>query len=170
MKRLPVWFERTENLAIAAAVVVAFVHLHFAWWWLPVLFLAFDASMAGYLLDSRVGAVCYNLAHFYAGPAVLLLCYVLSGTRWCAFVGLVWAFHIAGDRVLGYGLKFTSSFQDTHLGRIGKQRLPRGHAPSCGGTDRRGPGGFSPKTRYMLARSPRRRPACLRVVLRAAGE
>jgi len=39
-------------------------------------------------------------------------------------VGLLWAFHIAGDRVLGYGLKFTSGFQDTHLGRIGKQRLP----------------------------------------------
>jgi hypothetical protein len=123
VKRLPVWFERTENLAIAAVVVVAFVHLHFAWWWLPVLFLAFDASMAGYFIGSRAGAVSYNLAHFYAGPAVLLLCYVLTGTRWCAFAGLLWAFHIAGDRVLGYGLKFTSGFQDTHLGRIGKTRL-----------------------------------------------
>jgi Domain of unknown function (DUF4260) len=120
VKRLPVWFERAENLAIAAAVVVVFVRLHFAWWWLPVLFLAFDASMAGYFMGNRVGAVCYNLAHFYAGPVVLLLCYVLSGTRWCAFAGLLWAFHVAGDRVLGYGLKFTSSFHDTHLGRIGK--------------------------------------------------
>jgi Domain of unknown function (DUF4260) len=36
-----------------------------------------------------------------------------------AFVGLLWAFHVAGDRVLGYGLKFASGFQDTHLGRIG---------------------------------------------------
>ena len=42
MKRLPVWFERTENLAIAVAVVVVFVRLHFSWWWLPVFFLAFD--------------------------------------------------------------------------------------------------------------------------------
>jgi hypothetical protein len=49
MKRLPIWFEQAENLAIAAAVVAAFVYLHFSWWWLPVLFLAFDASMAGYL-------------------------------------------------------------------------------------------------------------------------
>ena len=122
MNRLPVWFERAENLAIGAAVVVVFVHLHFAWWWLPVLFLAFDASMAGYAVDDRVGAFAYNLAHFYAVPAVLLLCYVLSGTRWCAFVGLLWAFHIAGDRVLGYGLKFVSGFNDTHLGTIGRQR------------------------------------------------
>jgi hypothetical protein len=120
MERLPVWFERAENLAIAVAVVVVFVHLHFSWWWLPALFLAFDASMAGYLVDNRVGAVCYNLVHAYAVPAVLLLSYVVSGSRWCAFAGLLWAFHIAGDRVLGYGLKFASSFQDTHLGRIGK--------------------------------------------------
>ena len=123
-KPLPVWFERAENLAIAAVVVVVFVRLHFAWWWLPALFLAFDASMAGYLAGNRAGALCYNLAHAYVVPAVLLLGYVLTGTRWCAFAGLVWAFHIAGDRVLGYGLKFTSGFQDTHLGLIGHQRLP----------------------------------------------
>jgi len=54
---------------------------------------------------------------------VLLLWYVLTGSRWAAFLGLLWAFHIAGVRILGYGLKFTSSFQDTHLGKIGKQRL-----------------------------------------------
>jgi len=124
MKRLPIWFERAENLAIAAAVVAAFVHLHFSWWWLPVFFLAFDASMAGYLIGNRAGAVCYNLAHAYAAPAVLLLSYVLTGTRWCAFAGLLWAFHIAGDRALGYGLKFVTSFHDTHLGAIGKQRSP----------------------------------------------
>ena len=124
MKRLPIWFERAENLAIAAAVVVAFVHLHFSWWWLPVFFLAFDASMAGYLISNRAGAVCYNLGHAYVAPAVLLLSYELTATRWCAFAGLLWAFHIAGDRVLGYGLKFVTSFQDTHLGRIGKQRSP----------------------------------------------
>jgi hypothetical protein len=94
MKRLPIWFERAENLAIAAAVVVVFTRLHFSWWWLLVFF----------------------LAHAYVAPAVLLLSYVLTATRWCAFAGLLWAFHIAGDRVLGYGLKFASSFQDTHLG------------------------------------------------------
>jgi hypothetical protein len=124
MNRLPAWFERAENLVIGAAVVAAFVHLHFSWWWLPVLFIAFDVSMVGYLRGSKAGAVCYNLVHAYAVPGALLLGYVLSGSRWAAFLGLLWAFHIAGDRLLGYGLKFASSFQDTHLGRIGKQRLP----------------------------------------------
>ena len=30
-------------------------------------------------------------------------------------------FHIAVDRLLGYGLKFTDSFAHTHLGEIGKK-------------------------------------------------
>lgn len=84
--------------------------------------MAFDVSMVGYVLNNRVGAVCYNLVHAYVVPSVLLLSYVLSGSRWVGFLGLLWAFHVAGDRILGYGLKFTSSFQDTHLGKIGKQR------------------------------------------------
>jgi Domain of unknown function (DUF4260) len=151
MKPLPIWFERAENLAIAAAVVVVFVRLHFAWWWLPALFLAFDASIAGYLAGNRAGAVCYNLAHAYVVPAVLLLSYVLTGTRWCAFAGLLWAFHIAGDRVLGYGLKFTSGFQDTHLGPIGQQRLPALPSTTAACDDRADPAaGFS-------RRGPRRR-------------
>jgi hypothetical protein len=29
--------------------------------------------------------------------------------------------HIGGDRLLGYGLKYPTSFQDTHLGRIGRR-------------------------------------------------
>ena len=139
MKRLPIWFERTENLAIAAAVVVAFARMHFSWLWLPAWFLAVDLSAAGYLAGNRVGAVCYNLAHAYVAPAVFLLSYVVSATRWCAFAALLWAFHIAVDRVLGYGLKFATSFQDTHLGRIGKQRSPadayRGLAGSARGAD-----------------------------------
>jgi len=36
-----------------------------------------------------------------------------------AFLGLaaVWAAHIGFDRMLGYGLKDTTVFGDTHLGR-----------------------------------------------------
>ncbi len=30
--------------------------------------------------------------------------------------------HIGMDRALGYGLKYPTSFQDTHLGRFGKRR------------------------------------------------
>jgi hypothetical protein len=145
MKRSPVWFERTENLAIAAAVVVAFVHLHFAWWWLPVLFLAFDASMAGYVIDNRAGAIGYNLAHAYVGPAVLLLCYVLSGARWCALVRVRWA-AVGVPHRWGPGARLRPEV---------RERLP-GHAPrhnrQTAGREPGTPGGIIPPSRYTLAR------------------
>jgi hypothetical protein len=35
-------------------------------------------------------------------------------------IAAVWAAHIGFDRMLGYGLKYSSAFSDTHLGRIGR--------------------------------------------------
>jgi hypothetical protein len=33
-------------------------------------------------------------------------------------VGLIWLLHIGFDRAIGYGLKYPSSFKETHLGRV----------------------------------------------------
>jgi hypothetical protein len=116
---VPVLFQRVESAAVALAVVVGFVAYGFAWWWLLALFLAWDLSMLGYLVSSRTGAWTYNVVHSYIGPGVLLSHALLTGARWSAFVALAWAFHIAADRLLGYGLKLTTSFQHTHLGELG---------------------------------------------------
>ena len=118
---LPVWFQRIESVAVAALVVVAFVQLGFAWWWLLALFLLWDLSMVGYVASPRVGAITYNLGHSYLGPAVLLALAWPVDARWPAFVGLTWAFHIAVDRLLGYGLTFPDRFPHTHLGELGRQ-------------------------------------------------
>lgn len=118
--RLPVWFQRAENGAIAATTAIAFAELEFRWWWLVALFLVFDLSMVGYAHSPRLGAWSYNVVHSYLGPAVLGGVAVAGGTRWAGFVALVWAFHIAVDRLLGYGLKFTDRFTHTHLGDIGR--------------------------------------------------
>jgi len=106
---------------VAVAVVVGFVEYGFAWWWLLVLFLAWDLSMLGYLVSARTGAWTYNAVHSYVGPALLLGHALVSGAHWSAFVALTWAFHIAADRLLGYGLKFTSGFHHTHLGDLGSR-------------------------------------------------
>lgn len=117
---LPVRFQRVESAAVAAAAAVAFVDLGFAWWWLAALFLVFDVSMVGYAHSARIGAWTYNAAHSYLGPGLLGVVSLIGGARWAAFVALAWAFHIAVDRVLGYGLKFRDRFTHTHLGEIGK--------------------------------------------------
>jgi hypothetical protein len=42
-----------------------YARLNFEWWWLPVLFLMFDLSSLGYLINTRVGAITYNAVHNY---------------------------------------------------------------------------------------------------------
>lgn len=124
--RLPVRFQRAESAALAVVTAVAFVDLGFDWWWLLVLFLAFDLSMVGYARDARLGAWTYNAVHSYLAPGALGVVAVLDGARWAAFLALLWAFHIAVDRLLGYGLKFQDRFTHTHLGEIGRGDAPRG--------------------------------------------
>lgn len=117
-----VWFQRAENGVIAVAVAVAFVQLGFSWWWLLALFLVVDVSALGYLVSPRLGAWTYNAGHSYVGPAALAALAWPTGSAGVAFAASVWAFHIAVDRLLGYGLKHPDAFTHTHLGRIGRER------------------------------------------------
>ncbi len=107
---------------VAAAVVWATIALGHPWWWLLVLFLAFDLSAAGYLAGTRIGAACYNAVHNYGAAVVAGALAWAFDLRWLAVVALAWGFHVAVDRALGYGLKHADSFQHTHLGWIGRPR------------------------------------------------
>lgn len=120
----PITWQRIESVAVVALVVVGAVALDFGWWWLLVLFLAFDLSALFYVANTRAGAFAYNAVHNYTAPALLLIAYIATDTRGFAFVALAWAFHVAVDRALGYGLKFGDSFQHTHLGWIGGKKAP----------------------------------------------
>ncbi|AMR26725.1 hypothetical protein A0257_06120 [Hymenobacter psoromatis] len=109
-----------DEAASLLLALLVFAHLPYAWWWLPALFLVPDLSALGYLAGPHVGAYCYNFAHHK------LLALALAAAGWelghpaLLLAGTVLLFHISLDRVLGYGLKYTSGFQDTHLGRVGK--------------------------------------------------
>jgi uncharacterized SAM-binding protein YcdF (DUF218 family) len=108
---------RAEALVELALAVWAYRALGGGWLIFAGLFLVPDFSMAGYLIDRRIGAHAYNLAHNYVAPAVLALGGFVMGTQHPAVLSLVWAAHIGFDRVLGFGLKYTSGFGDTHLKR-----------------------------------------------------
>lgn len=152
-------------MAIAAAVVAAYVHFGYAWWTLAAMFLVFDISALGYLSGPRTGAFWYNAVHNYTAPAILGLAYLVTARVaepvWVlGFFAGTWAFHIAVDRALGYGLKLTTGFQHTHLGRIGP-RNSRSNVPARRSTRRLGsahdsfqdhPGtsGRNPRTRGLL--------------------
>ncbi|UYZ63802.1 DUF4260 domain-containing protein [Hymenobacter weizhouensis] len=113
---------KLEELAQALIAVVVFAYLPYAWWWLPALFLAPDLSMLGYLAGPRVGAFCYNLVHHKATALAVGLAGWALEQPVLLLAGTVLLFHAAFDRLLGYGLKYATSFHDTHLGRIGQKR------------------------------------------------
>jgi hypothetical protein len=125
----PRTIERLENGLVAALAVAATVAVTPGLWWFPLaVFLAFDLSALGYLRSPATGALCYNAVHSYVGPAVLATAALVVSTSaaatspWLVLVALAWAFHVAVDRALGYGLKLPDSFSRTHLGEIGRRR------------------------------------------------
>lgn len=121
---------RLEEAALAALAVWLFVRLDVAWWWLAVFFLAPDLSMLGYLAGPRAGALLYNLAHHQGVAVVLYLAGALVASTTLQAAGLILLAHSSVDRILGYGLKYSDSFQHTHLGWIGRRRDATGIPPA----------------------------------------
>ena len=112
-----------EYLFAAVLVAIFFVVVgQFDWWWLFILFIVFDISMIGYLVNNRVGAFTYNVGHSIVGPTLLAVLYILTSNQAILFITLLWLFHIFVDRTLGYGLKHSKGFGHTHLGKIGKEK------------------------------------------------
>lgn len=109
-----------ENTVTAILSLIAYIALGGPWWLLAVLFLAPDVAMLGYLMGPRVGANAYNLVHTSVLPLALMAVGLGLNAPTATWIGLIWLFHIAMDRALGYGLKLPTGFQDTHLGRIGR--------------------------------------------------
>lgn len=112
---------RLEWVAVLALSVAAYFAVGGSWLLLVLLILVPDLSMVGYLAGPVTGAVAYNMAHTLVGPALLALVALLTGTEIASQLAAIWTAHIAADRALGYGLKLTTGFADTHLGRIGKR-------------------------------------------------
>jgi hypothetical protein len=110
---------KLEELLLLGLSVFLFKGLDYAWWWYVLLFLTPDLSMIGYLLNPRFGSWTYNLVH-HKGIAVAL--YVLGSLLKIPilqFAGTLLLGHSSFDRVFGYGLKYSDSFHNTHLGIIG---------------------------------------------------
>ena len=119
MKRLL----QTEQIAqlLICAIALYYLPLQLNWWMYLLLFFAPDLSMIGYGVNTKVGAVMYNIAHHNLVAAGVVVLGMFMIQDFLMLIGiLLWA-HSAFDRILGYGLKHSDSFQNTHLGWIGKK-------------------------------------------------
>jgi hypothetical protein len=109
---------RLEGLAALAVSLALYADRGFSWPVFALLLLAPDLSMLAYLAGPRTGAALYNLVHTYV-PALLLTLGGFLGQVSCLMtVGLILIAHIGLDRALGYGLKYSTAFSHTHLGRV----------------------------------------------------
>jgi len=121
-----VWL-RLEGMAVAGLAAFLYARGGHSWPLFAATFLVPDVSLAAFAAGPRVGAWGYNAAHSYVGPAFAAAAALLTGRP--LVVALVWAAHIGFDRALGYGLKYTTGFGDTHLGELRGNRA-RAIAPA----------------------------------------
>ena len=112
---------RLEEAAMLLLSIYLYQYVSYAWWLFPALFLLPDISMMGYLVNTRVGAISYNLFHNKAIAICLYLLGLYFEMEIFQLIGLILFGHASFDRILGYGLKYPDSFHNTHLGRIGKE-------------------------------------------------
>jgi hypothetical protein len=113
---------RAEGIVAFAGGAAAWVALGAPWPWFVVLLLAPDVSMVGYLRGPHPGAIAYNVAHNWATGGIVIGIGLAISLPALTLAGVLLVAHTGMDRALGYGLKYPTSFQDTHLGRIGRRR------------------------------------------------
>jgi hypothetical protein len=91
------------------------VDFGYSWWIYTLVFLSPDIGIAGYALNSKVGALTYNLLH-HRGTAIALIVFgLMTMNTVMLFLGLMFFAHGAFDRMLGFGLKYSDHFKHTHL-------------------------------------------------------
>lgn len=109
---------RIEGLTVLVTAVTLYAQSHFSWWTFALLLLAPDLAAIGYLVNKKVGSILYNIVHTYLLPAMLILLSFWLNSPLALQLGLIWLTHIGMDRIVGYGLKYSTDFKDTHLNRV----------------------------------------------------
>jgi hypothetical protein len=113
---------RIEGAILFAASIAFFAVQGQSWWLYPALLLVPDVFMLGYVRNTKLGAVIYNIGHSYPAAATLTMLGFLLSANLLIALGAIWFGHIGWDRMLGYGLKYGTSFKHTHLGDLDKPK------------------------------------------------
>lgn len=111
---------KIEEIFMLALGFYAFSVLNMSWWWFFGFILVPDIGMLGYSINAKVGAFLYNICHHKGIAIALYFCGIYFENDSLKFMGIILFSHSAMDRVFGYGLKYSDSFKNTHLGEIGK--------------------------------------------------
>jgi hypothetical protein len=105
-----------EGLALATTGLwLYFSHFELSGWLFLLLIMVPDLALFAYIAGARTGAMAYNATHTYLLPLILVPIGMALDFHVVLALGLAWMIHIAGDRAIGYGLKYPDAFKRTHL-------------------------------------------------------
>lgn len=107
---------KIEELAMFGLSIYLFNQTDFAWWWYLALILTPDIGMIGYMVNTKIGALTYNLFHHKGIALIVLIAGWYLSNEWLELSGIILFGHASMDRIFGYGLKYNDHFKHTHLG------------------------------------------------------
>ena len=109
---------RIEGAMVFAGCLYFYTRIDLEWWIFLALLLLPDISMLGYASSKKAGAYSYNFFHTYLVPGALLVIGNVMKDELTMGIGLIWLAHIGMDRAIGYGLKYETSFKETHIQKV----------------------------------------------------
>lgn len=77
-----------------------------------------DIGMLGYLINTKIGAITYNIFHHKGLAIVIFLVGIYFEIEVVQLTGIILFSHASLDRIFGYGLKYADHFKNTHLGSL----------------------------------------------------
>lgn len=107
-----------EGSLVLLGTILFYHHLQASWLLFAVLFLSPDLCMLGYLVGVGIGAACYNFVHTYLTPAAVIAISFFTAKPILLPLATIWIGHIGFDRMLGFGLKYPTRFNDTHFQHV----------------------------------------------------
>ena len=109
---------RIEGMVVLLTAVFLYHHLSYSWLAFTLLLLFPDLAIIVYAINKKAGAIAYNVLHTYTFPLALAMVSFAITSPVGLQIALIWFAHIGMDRTVGYGLKYTTEFKDTHLNRV----------------------------------------------------
>lgn len=109
---------KLEELLLFALGAYFFSLLNMSWWWFFGLLLVPDIGMLGYIINTKIGAISYNIFHHKGIAIMFYFAGIYFEIDMLKLVGIILFSHASIDRVFGYGLKHYDHFKNTHLGKI----------------------------------------------------
>jgi hypothetical protein len=107
-----------EGLSLFIGSIALYAYYGGNVWIFVLLLLVPDVAMIGYMVNTRVGAISYNLIHTSSLPLIIAIASLILGWTLGLHLALIWLAHIGMDRTVGYGLKYSTEFKATHLNRV----------------------------------------------------